>query len=151
MIAKKIKIFKERKMNQFEGIFEVFDISVRRLANGNKLRVVLECQEDLEVEKGIIEFRGDNVKVKMSQSVLPENVKDIIVVDTVFEVFDIKCRRLRNGDKLSLILEQLYEKDKELDLVKLRYNDVKIFLERIEEELFDDNVEIPDVEVPEEK
>lgn len=138
-------------MNQFEGIFEVFDISVRRLANGNKLRVVLECQEDLEVEKGIIEFRGDNVKVKMSQSVLPENVKDIIVVDTVFEVFDIKCRRLRNGDKLSLILEQLYEKDKELDLVKLRYNDVKIFLERIEEELFDDNVEIPDVEVPEEK
>jgi hypothetical protein len=138
-------------MNQFEGIFEVFDISVRRLANGNKLRVVLECQEDLEVEKGIIEFRGDNVKAKMSQSVLPENVKDIIVVDTVFEVFDIKCRRLRNGDKLSLILEQLYEKDKELDLVKLRYNDVKIFLERIEEELFDDNVEIPDVEVPEEK
>jgi len=138
-------------MNQFEGIFEVFDISVRRLANGNKLRVILECLEDLEIEKGIIEFRGDNVKAKMSQSVLPENVKDIIVVDTVFEVFDIKCRRLRNGDKLSLILEQLYEKGKELDLVKLRYNDVKIFLERIEEELFDDNVEIPDVEVPEEK
>src|SRR4030043_2330309 len=138
-------------MNQFEGIFEVFDISVRRLANGNKLRVVLECQESLEVEKGIIEFRGDNVKAKMSQSVLPENVKDIIVVDTVFEVFDIKCRRLRNGDKLSLILEQLYEKDKELDLVKLRYNDVKIFLERIEGELFDGNVEIPDVEASEEK
>jgi hypothetical protein len=137
-------------MNTFDGVFELFDLSVRRLANGNKLRVVLECQEDLDVERELIEFRGDNVKVKITQKIPPENQKDIIVVDSVFEVFDIKFRRLRNGDKLSLILEQLYDKEKEIDLVKLRYNDVSLFMEKINEELFDgkDDTE-PEIEDPE--
>ena len=137
-------------MNTFDGVFELFDLSVRRLANGNKLRVVLECQEDLDVERELIEFRGDNVKVKITQKIPPENQKDIVIVDSVFEVFDIKFRRLRNGDKLSLILEQLYDKEKEIDLVKLRYNDVSLFMEKINEELFDgkDDAE-PEIEDPE--
>jgi hypothetical protein len=137
-------------MNTFDGVFELFDLSVRRLANGNKLRVVLECQEDLDVERELIEFRGDNVKVKITQKIPPENQKDIIVVDSVFEVFDIKFRRLRNGDKLSLILEQLYDKEKEIDLVKLRYNDVSLFMEKINEELFDGKDDVgPEIEDPE--
>ena len=125
-------------MNQMEEIFELFDISVRRLANGNKLRIVLECQADLEIEKKLIEFRGDNVKIKMTQE--EENIERI---EDIYEVFDIKCRRLRNGDKLRFTLEQLYEKEKELKIVKLRYDNVKIFMEKIQDELFED-VEHPE-------
>ena len=56
-------------MNQMKEVFELFDLSVRRLSNGNKLRIVLERQQDIEIEKKLIEFRGDNVKVKMTQEI----------------------------------------------------------------------------------
>jgi hypothetical protein len=124
-------------MNQMKEVFELFDLSVRRLSNGNKLRIVLERQQDIEIEKKLIEFRGENVKVKMTQEIEEDDIKPVYIEDIV-EVFDIKCRRLRNGDKLSLILEQLYEKEKELQLVKLRYDNVAVFIEKIQDELFED-------------
>lgn len=122
-------------MNQIEFVIEMFDLSVRRLANGNKLRVVLEASEDLELEKKLIEFRGDNVKAIITQAQEPEAKNDQAIIEASFEVFDIKCRRLRNGDKLCLILEKMYDKNDELSLVKMRANDVSIFLERINAEL----------------
>jgi len=122
-------------MNKLEFVMEMFDLSVRRLANGNKIRVVLETSEDLELEKKLIEFRGDNVKAIITQSNEPENKSDKVFIESSFEVFDIKCRRLRNGDKLCLILEKMYEKSEELSLVKMRADDVAIFMERIDMEL----------------
>lgn len=135
-------------MKQMEGIFELFDLSVRRLANGNKLRIVLECVEDLDVEKKLIEFRGENVKAMLAQQ--SSDGKQAVNVEDVFEVFDIKCRRLRNGDKLSFILEQLYEKEKEIELVKLRYDNVKIFMEKIQDQLFNDEDEMLNIDYQEE-
>lgn len=132
-------------MNQFEGVFEVFGLTVRRLANGHKTRLVLECEENIDIERSLIEFRGENIKAKIIQA-KPEDQKSAIYVETVFEVFDIKCRRLRNGDKLSLTLEQLYEKENELKLVKLRFDEVNIFMEKIDEDLFDKDDESDDDE-----
>ena len=114
---------------KFEGIFELFDISVRRLRNGNKLRLVFESSEDMETEKKLIEFRGHNVKAVITYESQPEN--DNVVIEDTFEVFDINCRRLRNGDKLKLVIEQMYEKNIELDAVKLRYQNCKIFFEKV--------------------
>jgi hypothetical protein len=113
-------------MNQIELTMEMFNLSVRRLANGNKIRVIFEIPEDKDQEKQLIDFRGDNVKVMLND----KNDKTFI-----FEVFEIKCRKLRNGNKLSLILEKLYDKEDELFLVNLREDDVKIFMERIEPDL----------------
>jgi hypothetical protein len=121
---------------KFEGVFEVFDLSVRRLANGNKLRVVLESPEDLATEKQIIEFRGDNVKVNMSQQEF--DGEEIKIKDEVFEVFEIKCRRLRNGDKLRLVLECGYEKEKEIKIVKLRYDNVTLSMTKIQDNMFEE-------------
>lgn len=139
---------------QFEGVFELFDVTVRRLANGNKLKVTLEIPEDLEVEKRLIEFRGNNVHVQMTQSEQPNNLNDVVNFEGIFEVFDIKVRRLRNGDKLSLTMEQSYSKPNELDLIKLRFDDVNLFIQEIQEELqFEDNEDsdedFQDVEDPE--
>lgn len=118
---------------QFEGIFELFDLKVRRLRNGNKLCLIFESAEDIEMEKQLIEFRGENVKAIITQE-NPES-KKIITIEDEFEVFDLKCRRLRNGDKLTLTLEEMYSKEKEFDAVNLRYEDCKIFLKLIEQEL----------------
>lgn len=128
-------------MNDFNATFEMFDIKVRRLQNGNKLRVVLEKSEDIELEKQLIEFRGENVKAKISQQKNPESAGSIILVESGFEVFDLKCRRLKNGDKLSLILECMYDKKLELKLADLRFDDVILQMEKIDEELFDESEE----------
>jgi 16S rRNA U1498 N3-methylase RsmE len=120
---------------EFEGVFELFDLKVRRLRNGNKLSIVLETGEDIELEREIIAFRGETVKVSITQEIEPQKKKDIVQIDDVFEVFDIKCRRLRNGDKLSVVLEASYEKTLEIELVKIRYDNVKVSFDRIQEEL----------------
>jgi len=116
-------------VNQIEFCMEIFDLAVRRLANGNKLRIVLETLEDLNLEKQLIEFRGENVKAIIAI----ENSKNPL--ESVFEIFDIKCRRLRNGDKLRVILEQMYDKENEINLVKMRGEDVMIFMEKVEPDL----------------
>ena len=118
---------------QFEGVLELFDTSVRRLANGNKLRLVFEVTEDKEMEKELIEFRGELVKATIKKS--GDAKKDDPVIEGNFEVFDLSCRRLRNGDKLKLVLEQMYTKEKELDAVKLRYEDCSIFFQAVDKEL----------------
>jgi 16S rRNA U1498 N3-methylase RsmE len=120
---------------EFEGVFELFDLKVRRLRNGNKLSIVLETGEDIELEREIIAFRGETVKASITQEVEPQKKKDIVQINDVFEVFDIKCRRLRNGDKLSVVLEAGYEKTLEIELVKIRYDNVKVSFDRIQEEL----------------
>ncbi|MHA2179841.1 MAG: hypothetical protein ACXAAH_00305 [Promethearchaeota archaeon] len=120
---------------EFEGVFELFDLKVRRLRNGNKLSIVLETGEDIELEREIIAFRGETVKASITQEVEPQKKKDIVQINDVFEVFDIKCRRLRNGDKLSVVLEASYEKTLEIELVKIRYDNVKVSFDRIQEEL----------------
>jgi hypothetical protein len=118
-------------MKQIDLVMELFDLHVRRLQNGNKLSIIFETSEELELEKKLIEFRGDNVTVNITQEA-PENETDRINIEGIFEVFDIKCRRLRNGDKLRLVCECLYDKEQELKLVKLRYDNVKIRMELIE-------------------
>ncbi len=124
----------------FSGMFELFDVSVRRLRNGNKLRLVFESAEDIETEKELIEFRGQNVEAEITQEKEPTKKADIVLIRAVFEVFDMKCRRLRNGDKLQLVLEQMYSKDAELKAVKLRYEDCSIKCVAIEQELdFDED------------
>jgi hypothetical protein len=141
--------YKEKKMNQTEMVMELFDLHVRRLANGNKLSVVFESTEDLELEKKLIEFRGENVRVTLTQEHEPENKSDRVFIDGNFEVFDLKCRRLRNGDKLRLVIECLYEKNQELELVKLRYDNVKVFMEKVGELPFDQDDEDIDIKDPE--
>ena len=122
-------------LQTFEAVFELFDLKVRRLRNGNKLSLVFESGEDLETEKKLIEFRGCDVKAEITQDKEPQAKRDIVTISDNFEVFEIKCRRLRNGDKLQLVIEQLYTKEKELAAVKLRYHDCKVFFSRVQQEL----------------
>lgn len=117
---------------KFEGIFELFKTDARRLQNGNKLRLVFESAEDVEIEKKLIPFRENMVKAIITYEHKPGN--DSVIEDT-FEVYDVKCRRLKNGNKLTLILEQMYEKSKEIFVVQFKYENCKIFLEKNEKEL----------------
>lgn len=117
-----------------ESVLELFDLKVRRLRNGNKLSLTFESAEDLELEKKLIEFRGKNVKANITQENI-EDEKNPTVIDATFEVFDLKCRRLRNGDKLMLTLERMYGCDIELSAVKLRYKNCKIKMTILEDEL----------------
>jgi hypothetical protein len=121
-------------MNQFTGDFELFSVDVRRLVNGNKLCYVFEIPENLETEKKLIEFRGENVKASISQAYdVPEPKR--IHIEGVFEVFEVKCRRLKNGDKLMFKLEQSYDKSNELKAVNLRFDKCSVSMQTINEEL----------------
>lgn len=118
-------------MKTYERQFELSDIKVRRLVNGCKLRVVLELPYNQEIEKQVIELRNSNIKVKIS-----DIKNNIICNDKIFSVFDIKVRKLANGDRLSFILENLYTKETELEIVGKRFDDIILTAEVIEEDLF---------------
>lgn len=126
----------------FEGIFELFQIQVRRLENGNKLRLIFEDFENLEVEKSLIEFRGNFVKAIIDLEKEEGEITKTEAIEDEFEVFEVSCRRLGNGDKLRFILEAPYKKQLELRVVELREENCKIFMEKIEQELDFEKVDL---------
>jgi len=120
---------------QFEGIFEVFDFKVRRTRNLNMIMYVLERPEDIPTEKRLIDFRGKNVAVLMTQEKEPANKRNIVTIEDTFKVDDLCLRSLKNGNKLRLVLVQAYEKDKEKQAVELRYENIKLSMEITDQEL----------------
>lgn len=133
------RVTKEKQMKNFSGTLELFDFSVRRLANGNKVRLIFEAPENLDVEKQLIEFRGEYVNLK-AKSIEEDAPK--IELGGLWEVFDLKCRRLRNGDKLRITLETTYNKELEKGAVELRFHDCEVSFEKTEEEFdFEDDEE----------
>ena len=50
----------------------------------------------------------------------------------LFEVFDVCARRLRNGNKLRIVLEAPYDKAEEKRLIDFKFNEVVLDMERIE-------------------
>lgn len=125
---------------KFEGTFELFDLKVRRLRNGNKLRLVFEKPESLDEERQLIDFRGHYADVYIGKDKGGDSID--IDLEGIFEVFDIRVRRLKDGDKLQLVLECIYEKDREIELVKLRYCDCLVGLKRKEEkDLFEEEID----------
>jgi hypothetical protein len=118
----------------FEGKFELFDVKVRRLQNGDKLSIALEASQDLDLEKQLIEFRGCTVKVFIAQA-QEESKKAKKPFEGFFDVFDVKFRHLKNGSKLRLTLEELYDKKDEIMLVPLRFDVVDVSMEKQQPEL----------------
>lgn len=138
-------------MNTFNGDFEVYNLEVRRTSQAAFQRVVLEATHSLELEREIIEFRADDVKAKLTYSDLDTGKQQS--VEFVSNVKEIKVRLLKEDDKIRIVLQAQYDKEKEPELVSLRFKDVAITLERIENQLdFDGPVDsdiIPDFEVEE--
>jgi hypothetical protein len=128
-------------MNEITFKMELFDHCVRRLRNGNKQSVVFEAAEDRELEKSLIEFRGEKVEA----TITPEDPsKKADGLQGNYEVFDLSVRRLRNGDKLRVVLECLYDKETEVKLAKIRYDEVNVHLVLVELPFQEDDKEAGD-------
>jgi hypothetical protein len=125
--------------------FELYDVRVRRLRNGNKLRLTFEIPYNLDTEKRIIDLRGENIKLKMV-----DIEGQTILEDQIFEIFDIKVRKLSSNDRLSFILENMYDKKVEMRVIEKRFDDVSLLMETIDKSLFDELDEDEDQENPEE-
>ena len=113
-----------------ELVAELFNVIARRLQNGNKLRIVFELPEQEETEIKLSPF-----KFKNCRAIIAKEIDGAETIETVVEVFNLNTRRLNNGNKLSLVLENSYDKELDLKLTKLKFDNCKIFLETIEEEL----------------
>ncbi len=60
-----------RKLKEYQGTFEVFDVGHRRLRNGNKLRVVLEAPYDKAEEGKLLSLLFLQASVALTEK-LPE-------------------------------------------------------------------------------
>jgi hypothetical protein len=120
---------------------ELFDITVRRTQSNQNLRLVFEASEDLEIEKKLIEFRGEKVDAKIIELKNAESAGSVASLEGKFECEEVKVRRLKNGDKLRLVLENMYDKKTELDAVEMRFQDVVLELEKIDRDMFDGDEE----------
>jgi hypothetical protein len=124
--------------------FELFDIRVRRLQNGNKLRLTFEIPYNLDIEKHIIDLRQEHVKLTL------KDLSERIILDkVVFEVFDIKVRKLSSNDRLSFVLENMYDKEVEKKVIDMRFDDVKLQMEIVDKSLFDQIDGNQELEYPE--
>lgn len=63
-----------------------------------------------------------------------------------FEVYEVKGKRLSNGHKIIVHLECTYDKDLDLKITNLKFNDVVLTMQKIQEDMF----EGIDIEEPEE-
>jgi tRNA(Phe) wybutosine-synthesizing methylase Tyw3 len=122
---------------QIELVAELFDIKVRRLQNGHKLRLEFEKPQDKDLNAALVYFRHETVDINVTQNHV-EKEKDRIVLEGSYEVFDIKCRTLRNGDKLKIALECVWKKEAEFTAVSLRFQECKLFMDIVEQDLFDE-------------
>ena len=50
----------------------------------------------------------------------------------LFEVFDVCARRLRNGNKLRIVLEAPYDKAEEKRLIDFKFSEVRMAMEKFE-------------------
>jgi hypothetical protein len=134
----------------FKQKLELFDYFVRRLTNGNKIRIIFESEYDLKDEVNLIRFRQKWVYMKALQIIDPESASHIQSVEGKFEFIDVRCKHFANGDKLSLILECSYTSEMDLQLVVVRFQDMNVELseteapEEVQKELFgeEENEEI---------
>jgi hypothetical protein len=73
----------------------------------------------------------------------------IILDKVVFEVFDIKVRKLSSNDRLSFVLENMYDKEVEKKVIDMRFDDVKLQMEIVDKSLFDQIDGNQELEYPE--
>ena len=118
-------------MKTHEKKYELFDTLVRRLANGSKHRIILEVPYHSEHEHEMIDFRESNVKLTMF------GPKDELIINAqIYEVFDLKTRKLKDGNKYRIILEKSYDKKLELAVTPYRFAEINVVMEQIPEDMF---------------
>ena len=123
-------------MKKFDGVFELFDIDVKRSMQGNKLVLTFKADENKAIEKKLIDWRDEWAEVSIRQKLPQESVGEIITVKDKFQVKDIRVRNSKNGNNLFLYVERPYEKVKEVEIVELRFQEVVIDMIPTEPELF---------------
>ncbi len=120
----------------FEGVFYLYDYKVKLSKKDSVIKYQFHCPYNLAVDKKLIEFRGKNIKLTGTQEVEPKEKKNIVLLDDIFEVLDIKWKPYKNGAKTILELEEAYDKEKDVKAAILRGDNVKLSWEETQQELF---------------
>lgn len=114
------------------GNFILIDSYVRKRAERDVLFIVLDTPYNLEREKEVIEYRKQNVIL-----VLHSNEEDKYIKDH-YKLHEVRYKDLKNGSRLQIIFSHDYDKEKELEQVELRNHSVLAKIEKINEELFEE-------------
>jgi hypothetical protein len=122
----------------FEGVMELYSSDVQRNKNGKSQVLVFECEENLEMEKELIEFRDESVKISIVSE--EEDAPDIELTGTM--AVDVKTRKASSLRKLCLILKGMYSKEFEHSIIDIKFHDCTVKLSSIDNELeFDEDEE----------
>jgi len=122
-------------MEQFECVMELFDLQVKNFVKSSKIRYFFAIPPDIETEKKLLHFRKHSVKASITREQEPARNKDIVNIEDSFEVYNLKWSGSQNGEKFFLVMDQIYTKDKEIEGARLRKDNCKIFLEKLQKEL----------------
>lgn len=113
-------------------ILEFFDHKTPAGRSGKTIKVMLRIPQDNEIEKELIDLRGERVKVNME-----------IETDDKFKVgFEAdywhKTKKLKDQNQLVLELTSYYDKKLEKELVDLKFHDVRVEFVKIQQGLNED-------------
>jgi hypothetical protein len=125
----------------FKGEFELFDVKSRRNVTDKKLRLILECPREIEKDEELTAYKFKNVKV----NIILKGSESTKKIEGTFEVYNVDTRRLKNGNKIRLVLEQMYDKDQDLICTEFKFYDVILSMEALPDDMFED-IEDPEVE-----
>ena len=121
---------------QFSEKFELFDIDVQRKTGIDLLHLIFEMEEDVEIEKHLIDFRKKDLEVHVTQNPKPDNPSNIVLIKSAdFKLSVLKVRPLKNMEKLKLVLTCGYKKELELAAVKLRRENCQVNFNALQKEL----------------
>lgn len=113
------------------GSYVMRNTFVRHKNEKDMLFLVLECPHSLKAEMKAIEYRGDFVNLKLeSKDSAGAGLED------TYKVYDIRVLQRIDGNKMQMLFNRNYEKDKEIDQVKLRNHDCIVSIEKLDPDLF---------------
>lgn len=125
---------------QIEVVMQMIP-KVKELVAGDKLCIVFRTGGNIELEKQLIEFRKKNVTIELTNENKPEDPKNKVNFSGSFKVDRVYNKAYAAGDKLFLELINQYEKADELELIKGRFDNMKLFMKTVDADLFEEEDE----------
>lgn len=126
-------------MNTYEGKFHILEEKAPNRADGAIQLIEFDAPYSQEEHVKLVQFGFGKVKAIITED--DEEVQNPLTLEAEFELIKADRKHLKTGSRLRFLLRKSYEKDLREQLIRIEYKDVKVFLEKIQQELFEEEDE----------
>lgn len=126
-------------MDTYEGKFFICEEKAPPRNDGRIQLIELDAPYNKDELIKLIRFGHGDVNVVISEN--NEDIKNPLTFEQEFYFLKADRKPLKQGDRLRVVLRCSYSAESREQLVKFESKDIKIFMEKIQKEIFDGSEE----------